>query len=80
MFRSSSPSPFVRGTIGGGIAADVDFGSGSVASNDTGLGLTLSGGYEFARHWSVEGGAIFVRLADGNNHTVLKATFNWLFY
>ena len=80
MLSSSSPSPFVRGTVGGGIVANVDFGSGSVGSNDSGLGLTLSGGYEFARHWSVEGGAMFVRLPSGNNHTVLKATFNWLFY
>lgn len=80
MMSRSSPSPFVRGSIGGGIVADVDYVSGGVSSNNTGLGLTLGGGYEFARHWSVEGGAMFVRASNGNNHTVLKATFNWLFY
>jgi hypothetical protein len=80
MVRPTAPSPFVRGSVGGGIAADVDFGSGSVSRDDTGLGLTLGGGYEFARHWSVEGGAMFVRLDNGRNHTVLKATLNWVFY
>lgn len=80
MIRRTSPSPFVRGTIGAGIVADVDFGSGSVSSNDSGLGLAVSAGYEFARHWSIEGGAMFIRPSNGSNHTVLKATFNWLFY
>jgi hypothetical protein len=80
MLRPTSPTPFVKFTIGGGVAAEVDFGSGTVAGDDPGLGLTLSGGYEFARHWSVEGGAMWVRLENGNNHTVLKATFNWMFY
>jgi hypothetical protein len=80
MVRPTSPTPFVKFTIGGGIAAEVDFGLGTVDSTDPGLGLTLSGGWEFARHWSVEGGAMWVRLENGNNHTVLKATFNWMFY
>lgn len=80
MIEPSSPTFFVRGSVGGGIVADVDFDSGRVSSNDTGLGLTFSGGYEFARHWSIEGGALIVRQPNGNSHTVLKATFNWLFY
>jgi hypothetical protein len=80
MVRPTSPTPFVKFTIGGGIAAEVDFGLGTVESTDPGLGLTLSGGWEFARHWSVEGGAMWVRLEDGNNHMVLKGTFNWMFY
>jgi hypothetical protein len=29
---------------------------------------------------SIEAGAMFARLENGNNHTVLKATFNWVFY
>jgi hypothetical protein len=80
MFSPSSPSAFLKGSVGGGIVADVDFDSGRVDSNDTGLGLTIGGGYEFARHWSIEAGAMFARLENGNNHTVLKATFNWVFY
>jgi hypothetical protein len=80
MFSPSSPSAFVKGTVGGGIVADVDFDSGGFDSNDTGLGFSISGGYEFARHWSIEAGAMFARLENGNNHTIFKATFNWVFY
>jgi hypothetical protein len=80
MFRPTSPSPFVIGAIGGGIAAEVDFDTGGVESNDTGMAFSIGAGWELARHWSVEGGAIFVRLGNGNNHTVVKGVFHWLFY
>lgn len=80
LFKPSSPSPFVRAAVGGGIVADVDFDSGSVSDNDSGLGMSVGGGFEFARHWTIEGGAMFVRVAEGSNHTVLKVAFSWLFY
>ncbi len=80
MLRPTSRSAFVRGSVGGGIIADVDFDSSTIESDDAGLGLTVSGGYEFARHWSVEGGAMFVRPPDASTHTLFKVTVNWMFY
>jgi hypothetical protein len=80
MIKPTSPSSFVTGAFGAGSAAEVDFGSGSFSDSETGSAVAIGGGYEFARHWSIEGAAIFVRLGTGNNHTVLKASFNWMFY
>lgn len=80
MVRPTCPTAFVRGSIRGRDVADVDFGSARVSSDENGLGLTVSAGYEFARQWSIEGGAMFVRAGNNNSHTVLKGSFNWTFY
>lgn len=80
MIRPTSPTPFVTGAFGAGSAAEVDFGGGRFDDTETGSAVLIGGGYEFARHWSVEGAAVFIRLGNGNNHTVLKATFSWMFY
>lgn len=76
MFRRTAPTSFVNGTIGAG-AARTFVGSSSAES---GAGYAIGGGYEFARHFSLTGDAIFVRLGNGQNHTVYKASFNYLFY
>jgi hypothetical protein len=76
MLRRTSPSPFVSGSIGVG-AAGTFIGSSNAES---GAGFSIGGGYEFARHLSVNGDAMFVRLGNGQNHTVYKALFNYLFY
>jgi len=76
MFRRSSPSAFVSGSGGLGAAATFI----TSRSAETGPGFTAGGGYEFARHLSINGDAIFVRLESGQQHRVLKASFNFLFY
>ena len=76
MLRRTSPTPFVSGTIGVG-AAGTFIGSSKA---ETGAGFSIGGGYEFARHLSLNGDAMFVRLGNGQNHTVYKALFNYLFY
>ena len=76
MLRRTSPTTFVSGTIGVGTTRT--FISSSTAQSGT--GFSVGGGYEFARHLSLNGDAIFVRLSNGQNHTVYKASFNYLFY
>jgi hypothetical protein len=76
MAKRTSPSLFITG--GGGAAVGGTF-IGSVSS-DSGFGFSVGGGYEFKRHFSIAGDAVFVRLGSDNNHTTLMATFNYLFY
>ena len=76
MLRPTSPTPFVSGSVGVG-AAGTFIGSSNV---ETGAGFSIGGGYEFARHLSLNGDAMFVRLGNGQSHTVYKALFNYLFY
>jgi len=76
MFRPTSPSAFVNGSVGVGATGSFINGSGG----ETGAGFTFGGGYEFARHLSLHGDAIFVRLSNGQNHAVYTATFHFLFY
>lgn len=76
MAKRTSPSLFITGS--GGAAVGGTF-IGSVSS-DNGFGFSVGGGYEFKRHFSISGDAVFVRLGSGNNHTTLMTTFNYLFY
>ena len=76
MLRPTSPTAFVSGTIGVGVAGTFI----STSRSESGAGLSIGGGYEFARHLSLNGDAMFVRLGNGQNHTVLKALLNYLFY
>jgi hypothetical protein len=76
MLRPMSPTTFVSGTVGVGAARRF---IGSSAA-ESGAGFSIGGGYEFARHFSLNGDAIFVRLGNGQNHTVYKTSFNYLFY
>jgi hypothetical protein len=76
MLRPTSPTPFVSGSVGVGVAGTF------IGSSDaeSGAGYTIGGGYEFARHYSVVGDAILVRLGGGQSHTVYRALFNFLYY
>ena len=76
MLRRTSPTAFVNGSIGAGFAGTFITSS----SSESGAGYSIGGGYEFARHYSLNGEAVFVRLAGGQNHTVYRALFNFLFY
>lgn len=79
-FSPTSPSLLVKGAVGAAVGATVDLGNGTVGSSNTGTGFSVGGGYEFARHWTVEGSVLFLRLGQNNNHTIFSATVNWLFY
>jgi hypothetical protein len=80
LFSPSSPSTFVTGAIGPAVATRVDFVGGAFDDTERGTGLAIGGGWEFARHWSLEGHAIFLRLGRGGNQRLLIGTINWLFY
>jgi hypothetical protein len=75
MARRTWPSFFVNGIVGEGGSANVD-------RRDWGEGVAFAagGGYEFRRHWSISGDALFIRLGGGDNHVVLLAMLNYLFY
>ena len=76
MVKPTSPSFFITGAGGAGIGGTF-IGS---TSADRGFAWSVGGGYEFSRRWSIAGDAILARLGNGNNHTTLVATFNYLFY
>jgi hypothetical protein len=73
--RPTSPSFFVTGIAGEG-------GRATFERRDwrDGRGFGVGAGYEFARHWSLSGDALFLRFSGNDNHTVLFATFGYLFY
>jgi hypothetical protein len=75
MARRTSPSFFVNGIVGEG-------GSANVERRDWGEGRAFAagGGYEFKRHWSISGDALFMRMRDDDNHVVLITMLNYLFH
>ncbi len=76
MFRRTTPSAFVSGTVGAGAARTFITSS----SAQFGPGFAVGGGYEFAKHFSINGDAILVKLDNGQDHKVYKVSFNYLFY
>jgi len=76
MLKPTSPSAFVSGAVGGSLGLSIS----STSSSSPGLGVSLGGGYEFARHFSV--GARWMSLDVGypNRSNVFGFTFDWLFY
>ncbi len=75
MTRPMSPSFFVTGIAGEG-------GRARLASRDwrDGRAFGVGAGYEFKRHWSISGDALFLRFGGNDKHTVLLATVGHLFY
>lgn len=76
MFRPTSPSAYVTGSVGGGFGASL---TGSTTS-DVGLGWSAGVGWEFRRHLSVEGDVLMVQLGSGQDHTVYRGLFTYTFY
>jgi hypothetical protein len=76
MFRRRTPSAYVTGSIGGGFGANIVQGTGGEA----GLGYSVGGGWEFARHLSVEGDVLFIQFGNDRNHIVYRGLFNYTFY
>jgi len=76
MFRRTTPTGYVTGSIGGGFGANIYQGSGGEA----GLGYSAGGGWEFARHLSLEGDVLVVQLGSSQNHTVYRGLLHYTFY
>jgi len=76
MLRRTAPTGYITGSIGGGFGTNLS----QRAAGDVGLGWTVGGGWEFKRHWSLEGDALFVRLGNSQNHTVYRGLMNYVFY
>jgi hypothetical protein len=84
-FQPLTPSPYILGGLGISIW-DYPFEEGTSAM--TGFGMTFGGGYEFSRHWSVEGVLTYGQSKDdigfGITHKYdvlsIKFTINGLLY
>jgi hypothetical protein len=76
MFRPTSPTGYVTGSIGGGFGANL----ATSSSTEAGLGWSAGVGWEFRRHLSVEGDVLMVRLGNGQDHTVYRGVFVYTFY
>lgn len=75
MTRPTSPTPFLTGGLGIGVGRSLVGSSGEL-----GLGLSVGGGYEFTRRWSIDGDVLFVRLGDTDNHAVFRGMITFTFY
>ena len=75
MARPAAPSFFVSAVDGQSARATLD-------NRDwaAGRGFGVGAGYEFTRRWSISGDALFLRMGDNDNHTVLLGTVGYLFY
>jgi hypothetical protein len=76
MFRATSPTGYVTGSVGGGFGARL---TQSTAS-DVGLGWSAGAGWEFRRHLSLEGDVLVVGLGNGQDHKVYRGLFVYTFY
>jgi hypothetical protein len=75
MTRPTAPSFFVSGIAGEGGRATLD-----LRDWRDGRGFAVGAGYEFKRHWSISGDALFLRFGGNDNHAVVLATVGYLFY
>lgn len=80
-FKPQGPSPYVTGTFGFA-SWGTPFEQGSESYTST--GLALGGGYEFSKHWSLEGNLSFGNPGDGAGYSInakaVRLTVNWLGY
>jgi hypothetical protein len=81
--KPRAPSAYVDATIGIAAWNEIDTDDGAVESM-TGLGLSVGGGFEFARHWLVDADLIVGRPRDdegyGLNTMTLRVGLIWLLY
>lgn len=75
--ETRSPSPFVHGSFG--IAAWNELAANGVTEAEAGLGISIGGGYEFARHWLLDVDIVYGR-PGGRSITTLRTAINWLLY
>ena len=85
MFSPTSPSGYVNGAVGVAAGGYIDFGEGTFSNLDSGVGFSLGGGWEFARHFSIGGDIVILNLDSltgfgSDTYTVYTATFSYLFY
>jgi hypothetical protein len=76
MLRRTAPTAYVTSSIGRGVGVSIN---GSIGDED-GFGWSGGAGWEFRRHFSLEGDVLNVRLGNGQNHTAFRALLNYTFY
>jgi opacity protein-like surface antigen len=79
-FQPTAPSPFILGGIGYS-SFSTPFESDS--ESQIGFGIAAGGGYEFAKHWTIEGTLTYGKPSEDDfswSVVGLKATINWLGY
>lgn len=78
-FNPRARSWYVKGAIGAAVGAEVDLDRSTFGSVERGIAYSIGGGYEFARHWLLGGGAMFLKL-DDVTHSAIRGTITWVFY
>ena len=76
MLKPTTRTPFVTSAVGASLGMSI----GSSSTTDVGLGLSLGGGYEFARHFSIGGRWMSLDAGQPKRSNVFGFTFDWLFY
>jgi hypothetical protein len=81
--KPAAPSSYVDASLGFAAWNVFDTDEGSIDSS-TGLGLSMGGGFEFARHWLIDGDLVIGRprgdFDEGYNTTTLRIGVIWLLY
>lgn len=78
----SSPSFFVDGSLGFSVFRALEAES-PMSAGASGIGLSVGGGYEFARHWLVGLDLVFGRPDEGTasfDTRTIRIALNWLLY
>jgi hypothetical protein len=79
-FQPAAPAFYVNGGLGIAARRSISLEDGTEAPAITGWGLSVGGGYEFARHWLLDGDLVVGRLDGGLNTSSLRVGIVWLLY
>lgn len=75
MLEPNSPSVYLTGAVGASVGLDI-----GTAPGDSGFGVSVGGGYEFARHFSAGGEWMSLDVGTANRTQVFAFTLDWLYY
>lgn len=75
-----APSFYLHGTVGIGVLSSFLIDDPGNSDSIAGLGLSLGGGYEFARHFMVDGEVILTSLENDLRGRALRVGLTWLLY
>jgi hypothetical protein len=78
-FKPTQPSFFVNGAIGIAALRSIST-EDSSTDGISGVGVTVGGGYEFARHFLLDAKLLVTRLEDDLNGSALRVGLTWLLY
>jgi hypothetical protein len=70
----------MHGTVGLGVYSSFLIDDPGNSNSITGVGLSLGGGYEFARHFMVDGEVILTSLENDLKGRALRVGLTWLLY